>query len=66
MSNKVKNLYLASRNDTKFVEQLKIHEKEFFNKKWYQSISDIEKSIIASIYMGYLIARNEYNESCYI
>ena len=66
MTSKVQNLYKSARNNDAFVNQLKVHEADFFNKKWYSIVSDIEKCTIASIYMGWLIAKNGYRESDYI
>lgn len=58
MTKKVRKLYNAATMDLEFMNQLMLYERIITR----DVISD---AIVASIYMGYLIAKGEYNESDY-
>lgn len=63
MTKKTKKLYNLSRNDKLFMSALKKHEPQYCTVDWFFPQS--AKTIIAAIYMGYLIANDKYNESDY-
>lgn len=62
---KVKNLYEEARNNKEFQAELKIHEPLYYYKPtilWKEE----EKILLATIYMGFLMAKGEYSENNYI
>ena len=61
---KVKRMYNEAKVNKSFQDDLKKHEPDTYKPKllW----GDTEKVIYATIYMGWLIARGEYNENDYL
>lgn len=64
MTKKIKKLYKSSRNDKSFIDDLRKHEPKYCKIDWF--FSDNEKIIIATIYMGWLLGKGQYNEEDFI
>lgn len=63
MTEKIKRLYARCISDERFMKQLAIHEPDYSNPRFFWGPK--VKTIIAMVYMGFLIAKNEYRETDY-
>ena len=63
MKPEVVKLLNAAKADMEFQEELKKHEPNRYKLNWFSDLFD--KSIYASLYMGWLIGKGRYDENDY-
>jgi hypothetical protein len=63
MEDSVKNMYKEAKGNLEFQNDLKPHEPKRYKPRWHWN--ELEKTLFATVYMGWLIAKGKYNESNY-
>lgn len=56
-------MYKEAKGNLEFQNDLKPHEPKRYKPRWHWN--ELEKTLFATVYMGWLIAKGKYNESNY-